>query len=362
MKQSFSLRSRSKGFTLIELLVVIAIIAILIALLLPAVQQAREAARRTQCRNNMKQLGLALHNYADVAGMFPPSPLDGPLASVGGAKQTWSAWSGMAMILPYIDAAPLYNQLDFNIRWDLNATLPGGGNNRVLTRNRISGFTCPSDPGSDSHYTIDMSPVSYGFSAGPASDWNVGGSKPGLVTRIFGTRIRDITDGTTNTIAMSELQIGLNGGQWSTTGPRKPYYRVVVGTPLEKAASAAGRVYNTSQTDLAALKTYYTNCLAMYDAGSGWNGASDEQGREWAAGLCYRGPYHTTLIGPNAGPSCDRDTSVTNIDLKEPSSYHTGGVNVLLCDGSVRFVSENVDQGLWVGAGTISGGETLGEW
>lgn len=360
MEKGAQKRGQLRGFTLIELLVVIAIIAILVALLLPAVQQAREAARRTQCRNNMKQLGLALHNYHDVAGMFPPSPVCGPLGTVGGAKETWNAWSGMAMILPYIDQAPLYNQLNFDVRWTLNDTA-NNIQNRTLTRSVIPGFACPSDPGSGNKYTVDMSPVSYGFSAGPASDWSVGGSKPGLVTFRTGTRLRDMTDGSTNCIAMSELRIGQNQGQWVAGTDPNPIYRVVIG-PLERNVNPDGKVWNSSQAHIDLINAYYRSCLAAYNAGTGWDSQSDEQGRDWASGIVYRGPYHTTLVGPNAGPSCDRDASVTNIDLKEPSSYHTGGVSVLLGDGSVKFVSENVDQGIWISAGTINGGETIGEW
>lgn len=353
-------RRRPRGFTLIELLVVIAIIAILIALLLPAVQQAREAARRTQCRNNMKQLGIAMHNYHDVHKTFPPSPGDGPIDPDAGNKENWNGWSGLAMLLPYVDQAPLFNQLDFNYIWPRNLS-SAGVQNRTLTRSLIPGYSCPSDPGAAVKYTNDMSPVSYGFSAGPASDWNVGALKPGMVTRTRGTRIRDILDGTSNTIMMSELQIGLNKGQWNPNAPRKPYYRVVVG-PLERSANSTGRVWDSRQSHIDDINAYYDSCLAAYDAGTGWNSQSDEQGREWAAGLLYRGPYHTTFIGPNAGPSCDRDTSVTNMDLKEPSSYHVGGVNVLLGDGSVKFVSENIDQATWIGAGTIAGDETISEW
>lgn len=120
-------KNRVRGFTLIELLVVIAIIAILIALLLPAVQQAREAARRTQCKNNLKQLGLALHNYHDVFNTFPPNganaPSQGP--SCGGRfNQSWLSWSGMAMLLPYIEQANIYNQINFSNQWNCNADYP----------------------------------------------------------------------------------------------------------------------------------------------------------------------------------------------------------------------------------------------
>ncbi|QDT31510.1 DUF1559 domain-containing protein [Thalassoglobus polymorphus] len=356
-----SIRKRSKGFTLIELLVVIAIIAILVALLLPAVQQAREAARRSQCKNNLKQLGIAMHNYHDTHGIFPPSPVCGPIDPQGNNKETWSAWSGIGMLLPYIDQAPLYNQANFDYNWNRNDSARNL-TNETIQRTIITPLNCPSDPGASKRYTASMSPVSYCFSAGPASTWSVGPIKPGIVTFRTGTRMRDITDGTTNTIMMAEAQIGLNNGQWDPNQPRRPYYRVVTGTRLERAASSSGRVWDTRQAHIDEINTYYDACLDMYDSGTGWNSASDEQGRFWAAGTVYRGPWITTLVGPNAGPSCDNDTSVTDMMLKEPSSYHTGGVNLVLGDGSVKFVSDSVDQALWLSAGSIAGGETMGEW
>ena len=356
--------NRTRGFTLIELLVVIAIIAILIALLLPAVQQAREAARRTQCRNNLKQLGLALHNYHDVYNTFPPNganaPSEGP--SCGGRfNQSWLTWSGMAMLLPYLEQANIYNQINFSNQWNCNADYPA---NYAAARARIPAITCPSDPGSSIRYTADMSPTSYGFSAGTNSDWSQSTVNSGFATLWKGASIRDITDGTSNTIAMSELQIGQNNGAYiAGVKPRVPYYRVVTGSRLEWANSTAGHTFDPrSPAHVAVVNTYYQNCLAMYDAGSGWNGSSDEQGRFWAAGRTYWSPYHTTFIGPNAGPSCDVDTSTTDIDVKEPSSYHTGGVTVLLADGSAKFTSENIDQVVWMGAGTINKSEVLGEW
>ena len=354
-------RHRIRGFTLIELLVVIAIIAILIALLLPAVQQAREAARRTQCKNNLKQYGLALHNYHDVHKMFVPNAVAGTTEAPGGRyNQAWLSWSGTTMLLPFMDQAPIYNKIDFGWRWDGNRN---GNVNNTMARSRVPGFVCPSDPGADATYTANMSPTSYTISAGPASDWSMRSNNPGFATLYKGSRVRDILDGTSNTIAVAEAQIGLNTGRWDPSGPeRTKWVRVVTGSRLQRAANTNGRSWKGIPAHIASINTYYQTCLSMYDSGSGWDGASDEQGRFWASGRTFWGPWNTTLIGPNAGPSCDVDTSVTNMDVKEPSSYHTGGVQVLLADGSCRFVSENIDQRVWIGAGTTRGGETLGEW
>jgi prepilin-type N-terminal cleavage/methylation domain-containing protein/prepilin-type processing-associated H-X9-DG protein len=356
-----SSRSRKRAFTLIELLVVIAIIAILIALLLPAVQQAREAARRSQCKNNLKQLGLAQHNYHDVAGMFTPNPVGRPTEATGGRYlQDWLAHSGLTMLLPYIDQAPLYNRLDFGSRMD--ADIAPNTNGTLTNGTNMVAFKCPSDPGAAVRYTTSMSSTSYVISAGPASSWNMGAQNPGFASLHKGSSTRDIIDGTSNTICMSEARVGINGGQWVVGGKRKPEYRVVTGTNLEKAANAAGRRWRAIPAEIQQINAYYANCTSMYDAGSGWSGESDEQGRYWALGRVFTGPWFNTLVGPNAGPSCDRDSSTTDMDLKTASSYHTGGVHVLMADGAVKFISDNIDQATWIGAGSINGDETLGQF
>lgn len=350
-----------RGFTLIELLVVIAIIAILIALLLPAVQQAREAARRTQCRNNLKQLGIALHNSHDTFGMFTANGVAGTTEDVGGRyNQAWLAWSGFAMLLPYIDQAPVYNKINWSYRWDSNVA---GTVNNDMARTRIPAFLCTSDPGSNVFYTANMGPTSYGISNGPGSNWNMSAVPVGFATLFSGSRTSDITDGTSNTLAVSEQRVGLNRGQWQAgSKPREPYYRVVVGSRLERTANTAGRAWTNSPAHQALINTYYQNCLSMYDAGTGWSGESDEQGRFWAGGRVYWGPWITTLVRPNAGPSCDLDASTTDMDVKEPSSYHVGGVHCLMADGAVRFVSENINQGIWIAVGSRAGNESVGEF
>ena len=160
---------------------------------------------------------------------------------------------------------------------------------------------------------------------------------------------------------MAEAKIGLNRGQWNPDVDRDATYGVTgVGDTLKNPAG--GRYFRALPVHVDLINQYYQTCLGMYDSGSGWNDSYDEQGRWWASGRTYWGPYITTLVKPNAGPSCDRDSSVTNIDIKEPSSYHSTIVQVSRCDGSVTQVSENIDQLVWIAAGSINGGDKVEEF
>lgn len=352
-------KRRSRGFTLVELLVVIAIIGILVALLLPAVQAAREAARRMQCSNNLKQLGLALHNYHDTYKSLPASGgVDLPTVA-GGVNEGWNAWSGLASILPYIEQGPLYDQINFS--YNFNANLTGAQHSSVIRRTRLDAFVCPSDPGSNVNYTADMAPSSYCLSHGPAASWNMApGVEPGVFDKNYFCRLGDILDGTSNTIAAAEAKIGRNQGMWNAAASsRDESYRVVVGSTLRHALAGNSAAFQNTAGYLTAINTYYNTCRGMYDSGSGWDTQSDEQGRWWAWGGAFRGPYITTFVGPNAGPSCDNDASVTDIQVKEPSSFHPGGCLAVLADGSVRFVSETINQAIWIGAGSRAFGEAV---
>jgi len=357
---------RRQGFTLVELLVVIAIIGILIALLLPAVQAAREAARRSQCSNNLKQLGLALHNYHDTYKRFPttagPGVCDGANgadpARYQGCYYTWNAWGGIAPMIAFMEQSALADRIVWEQYWNNVAS-----GNRAVADSFISGLVCPSDPANDLDYG-NMGPSSYNLSHGPASYWDTGnGQVVGMFDRMFWCKIADIRDGTSNTLAMAEGRLGRNAGRWDPTR-RDPRYIVFnTGTPLRQPAPVIGSsvTFTTRAADLTAINNHYQNCLTMYDGGSGWNpnGYSDQQGRFWTCGRMGWGPNITTLVGPNAGPSCQFNNDVTIIDIREPSSYHPGGVQTLKADASGTFVSETIDQATWIAQGSMNGGETL---
>ncbi len=314
-----SSRSR-RGFTLIELLVVIAIIAILIALLLPAVQQAREAARRTQCRNNLKQLGLALHNYHDVYGCIPIADVNGTVNPV----------SAHARLLPGMDQAPLFNRIDFNV--DHNHP-----NNDVARMTQLPAFLCPSN--------VDALPGTLGgrnnyyWNAGSGVvmyDTGMTGQPPanGIIYHTRRFRFNDITDGLSNTAAMAEKLTGDGSNGLST--PKTDTYRP--GTYPNTADEAVQQCNATNTTDLTMQG--YSNV-----------------GAPWLQ------QYHSTnqynhVLPPN-GRSCmyppGRIATTAN-------SQHVGGVHLLLCDGAVKFVSDNVHMPTWRSLGSISGGEVIAEF
>lgn len=324
-----SLVRRHRGFTLIELLVVIAIIAVLIALLLPAVQQAREAARRSECKNKLKQLGLALHNYHDTVLCFPYSTSGSQSLNVG-AVGTNHCW--LEFVLPYIDQAPLYNQLNFSI--DNNS----GTNYTVLNMKPYPFQACPSNPYSSSMTAIDGSTF-YGFA--PGGQWTTGilcyapnagpaitahwasstgsldcvaigtpsycatpgsdhytaspSGAPGMFAfcGIVSTRIRDVTDGTSNTLLLCERRGELNSyqGIWGTT----------------QGGVLTGMKVNSPQMTKTLSGSFYQN-----NSGAG--------------------------------------------------SHHVGGAHFLLGDGTVRFISDNIDFVTYNRLGAKADGQTLGEF
>jgi prepilin-type N-terminal cleavage/methylation domain-containing protein len=317
------MNSRRKGFTLIELLVVIAIIAILIALLLPAVQQAREAARRTQCKNNLHQLGIAMHNYHDSLNVLPPG--------LGGSE-----FSPHARILPYIDQTPLFNSIDFN-------KLPDVAPNLEEWAMNIPAFLCPSNTdklpgnvgGRNNYWTSTGTTVLNGLPSTDPAHPNYNWPMPdGVFHNGSKVRFRDITDGTSNTAMMSEKMTG--DGSNGISSPRTDTYQP--GTYPANAQEA------------------YTFCMAVDVNDLSKQGISNI-GVPWILGDNDSTYYYHTQ--PPNGRSCryppSRMASAAN-------SEHIGGVHLLLCDGAVRFVSSNIDLPLWRAIGSRNGGEVVGEF
>lgn len=317
------------AFTLVELLVVIAIIGVLVALLLPAVQAAREAARRMQCSNNLKQIGLALHNYHDVHGTFPPGGLGYPYV-----------WSAQAQLLPFVEQTSLQNLLDFTVppltpfagaAHDASAV----ARNEAAAKNRLSMFLCPSDreavPGSE------FGGISYPACVGSGVNNPADSSDDGSVNNADGvifskSRIgfRDIIDGSSNTIAFSEQLIG--DGQ--NTAPTGNDYR--------------HRVVELSQ----GTQTTPADCDPA--SASTWSG---RRGEQWINGH-FANTMYNHYYGPNASvPDCHNGHH--NFALVSARSAHPGGVAVLLCDGSARFIAETIDLDVWRALATRSGGEPM---
>ena len=332
------------AFTLIELLVVIAIIAILVALLLPAVQQAREAARRSSCKNNLKQLGLALHNYLDTHSCFPPNGVKN-----GSNTQEWSA---QAFILPFVEGGNLYDMIDFNVGYRQGSNLAN-----LIAAMRVPVLLCPSDPndrmrtlsdGSPEHY-----PLSYAVSRGIYQLATItGGSYP--TGRINGdggaafkyndiTRDRDFTDGLSNTLAMSEVKCFTpRVHDWHTiptTTPPSPVTLLPAGGDFSAGNGhtewASGNSIHTGFTTTFTpnTKIIHTNSEIDYDI-------SVSGTREASLNATNQGTY-------GAIPS---------------RSYHKGTVNSLLMDGSVRSIGENINLQTWRNLGQRSDGNVIGEF
>lgn len=359
----FSVRKESNprrgGFTLIELLVVIAIIAVLIALLLPAVQQAREAARRTQCKNNLKQIGLGFHNFEGTYGYLPCSIRP---SATGAASVRFSV---LTSLLPYFDQAPLYNQYNQNINWSVGTNVP-------LGQTKINGFVCPSDPvggqldgipdvpaswaqntaaASDYSPVYGISPLVYsgplsGIATQPATYTDPADSAqvyvPGMfpknatvdpVTQLHGKpgrKFASVTDGLSNTIAIAE-----SGGRPGVyrKGNKQfgslPTNRVNAGGWVRPASDIM--IYGELPDGSGLVGTTAINATNGQDIGS--------------AGYPVTTPIAFGVHGTSS-----------------PYSFHTGGAHFTMGDGAVRFISENINFATFIALTTPAGGEVVGEF
>ncbi|WP_417848443.1 DUF1559 domain-containing protein [Thalassoglobus sp.] len=304
-------KRRMDGFTLIELLVVIAIIAILVALLLPAVQQAREAARRTQCKNNLKQIGIAMHNYHEVNNGLP----------VAQYSCCWGTW--VVGIMPYIEQTALYDRYEKNRKYGIPSDTARYNHsvNLPVVRTRFKTLSCPSDLDNAPFSSITNHSYAVNFgNTGYAQQATLNGVTFGEAPfRISGNntparnkRFRDVTDGTSSTMMVAEVLQGqgrdLRGFLWWGDASQFTTY-------LPPNSSAPDRIYSS----------YYCNNQ------------------------------------PEQNLPCAVSTTA-NPTMFGSRSNHVGGIQTVLVDGSTRFVSENIDLGLWRGLSTARGNEVIGDF
>ena len=336
--------SRSRAFTLIELLVVIAIIAVLIALLLPAAQAAREAARRMQCVNNLKQLGLAVHNYESSNGVLPPQQVVGHTGTELSFKSQWGATSRLA---PYLELGPLYNSINYLLKTSAAA-------NVTVVSTSIKTLICPSEIKPQPYTSTNSSGVTstfaisnYGWCAG---DWYVFGgqnSPPGRGA--FGTNLSRtfaaFTDGLSQTILGAEAK-----------AYQPAYHNCPSAVPTNLATPTA---YPDPATVLSIVAASGSQC-----------GAPVMGHTKWCHGDTFNDAFTTALTPNTLSPAASTGQSSDLVSVDEDDggptysavtsrSYHPGGVNALFGDGSVKFIKNTIQWRTWRAIGTVGGGEVV---
>jgi prepilin-type N-terminal cleavage/methylation domain-containing protein/prepilin-type processing-associated H-X9-DG protein len=343
-----------RAFTLVELLVVIAIIGLLVALLLPAIQNAREAARRTQCVNNLKQLGIALNNHVSAREVFPPAAVSKPFPNFPSHPQSFYRWSALAHLLPYMEEQSLHDLLDLSYPLYMpGAGYPISDRNRLGISKSLPEFLCPSDLGEA--VKEQMGPTNYVVCSGSG----VGGGTPFKTDGIFfvnsATKFANITDGSSNTIAVSESLLGVDtpraGGVFVDYTPERNYKFILrFGGPSDL-------------TDLA--------CNGSLSFNSTTSSGNDPRGFAWCSGE-YRCATYNHYYGPNSvqydcvssvttDPSPGSPMLYSAYGWRAARSLHPGGVNVTFADGAVRFIDETIDVKIWQALSTRAGEDIVSD-
>jgi prepilin-type N-terminal cleavage/methylation domain-containing protein len=310
------------GFTLVELLVVISIIGALVSLLLPAVQAAREAARRAQCQNNLRQLGLALHNYEAVQRAYPPGR-GAPLPRI---------FSVLAYLLPHVEQANLHDRIDFlsaPTDFNVGTVIHSGAANREIANTPLPFLQCPSDGGGPRLAGMETGATNYSACAGSGQlDYGTILRADGMFYLNSWTRHADVTDGLSHTVAMSERTLG--PGLGASVQGQAALSRWMLEVPMGQEPSVA-------------------NCQALIGAPNPYRG-----------GRWLLGNYGNTLYNHFNPPNSDA-VDCMNVQQQKGAmaarSYHTGGVHTLFGDSSVHFTSDHIDLGVWQALATRSGGE-----